>query len=225
MSSLSNNGFDRVSVPRGEKHCSAYVLTCRKCANKEHVFLGRHGGLPTQIVVRKFRKLGWQVGHNRSNDLCPAHAEKPREHQPNPKVQLIKNFGEMKMVQHAPRDVTANEAPNVMGREDKRLIFAKLHEVYLDESKGYSEGWTDKRVAEDLGVPRAWVEQVRNEVFGPLKENDEIRMLRDEITKAIEKMRTQSTALLTAAEQEAKRLNSSAERLERRMGEIEKALR
>lgn len=61
------------------------------------------------------------------------------------------------------------EAPRVMGKEDRRIIFGKLDEVYVDEKTGYDKGWSDERVAKDLGVPRAWVSDVRDEFYGPAK--------------------------------------------------------
>lgn len=59
------------------------------------------------------------------------------------------------------------EKPREMTREDKRLIFGKIDTVYLDESRGYESGWSDKRIADDLGVPLAWVRGVRESDFGP----------------------------------------------------------
>jgi hypothetical protein len=61
-----------------------------------------------------------------------------------------------------------------MGREDRRIIFDKLNGVYLDERRGYDTGWSDHKVSTDLGVPRAWVEQVREEMFGPVNSNPDI---------------------------------------------------
>lgn len=65
--------------------------------------------------------------------------------------------------------------PTEPTRADKRLIFAKLEEVYVDESAGYKTPWTDAAVAKDLGVPMAWVASVREENFGPANDNGEIR--------------------------------------------------
>ncbi|SOC48301.1 hypothetical protein SAMN05892877_14816, partial [Rhizobium subbaraonis] len=49
--------------------------------------------------------------------------------------------------------------------EDRRLINMKLAEVYADG--GYVTPWTDQRVADDLGVPRAWVAEIREGFYGP----------------------------------------------------------
>lgn len=68
------------------------------------------------------------------------------------------------------------EPPRDLNKEDRRLIFAKIDEVYLDKS--YSKDWTDKKVAIDLGVPVAWVARIREENFGPEGIGDEqIKMM------------------------------------------------
>lgn len=66
------------------------------------------------------------------------------------------------------------EAPKQMGRDERRLIFEKLNEVYVDERTGYSAKWSDETVAKDMGVPRAWVSEVRDQNFGPDR-NEELK--------------------------------------------------
>jgi len=71
------------------------------------------------------------------------------------------------------------DPPPEMTREHRRLIFAKLHDVYIDEQRGYAEGWGDKKIAVDLGVPEAWVANIRAENFGDVKDNEEVRKFLD----------------------------------------------
>lgn len=52
-----------------------------------------------------------------------------------------------------------------MDKADRRIVFAKLNEVYGDDM--YLEDWIDQKVAEDLGVPVEWVAEVREGDFGP----------------------------------------------------------
>ena len=59
--------------------------------------------------------------------------------------------------------------PRTMGREDRQIVFARLQDVYEGEATGYSKDWNDERVARDLGVPRKWVEEVREQFFGPIR--------------------------------------------------------
>lgn len=63
----------------------------------------------------------------------------------------------------------------VMTRADRRAVVEKLQEVYLNEVTGYSPGWTDAKVAAEIDRPRAWVAQIREEMFGPEKANEDIR--------------------------------------------------
>lgn len=92
--------------------------------------------------------------------------------------------------------------PREMSRDDRRLIFAKLDEIYVSETEGYAPGWTDEKVASDLGIPRAWVETIRDENFGPLKDNAETRKLLaevEELVKQVKGVETKAADLLRKA--------------------------
>lgn len=71
------------------------------------------------------------------------------------------------------------EPPEKMTKSDRRTICIKLEKVYIDENIGYSKGWNDEKVALDLGVPRAWVEFLREENFGPNKSEEVTRIAED----------------------------------------------
>ena len=73
----------------------------------------------------------------------------------------------MKAVEVKKEEPTRAEPPREMSKDDRRIIFAKIDEVYVGEEKGYDAGWSDDRVAKDLGVPRAWVTSLREDFFGP----------------------------------------------------------
>lgn len=125
--------------------------------------------MPPDEAARRFSAKGWDLSKGRRDrDVCP-------------KCSAIKPIGEVKTMQTPNLTVVpANEKaekPIEMSREDKRVIFAKLNEVYVDERIGYGDGWGDGRVSQDLGVPLAWVRLVREENFGPDASNDEIRGL------------------------------------------------
>ena len=63
--------------------------------------------------------------------------------------------------------------PREMGRDDRRIIFEKLNDVYVGAPNGYASGWSDHKVSADLGVPRAWVESVRSEFFGDVRASED----------------------------------------------------
>lgn len=64
---------------------------------------------------------------------------------------------------------TAADAPRVMSREDRRIVFDKISGVY--DTDRYIAPWTDAAVAKDLGVPRDWVATVRADFFGDAGSN------------------------------------------------------
>lgn len=114
------------------------------------------------------------------------------------------------------------ETAREMSREDKRIIFAKIHEVYGDNS--YLENWTDAKVSADLGVPRAWVKTVRESDFGDEGSNEEIK----EALVEARNLLGQVNALGPKAESilvEIKRLTGIAENVQKKVGEIERGLK
>lgn len=155
---------------------------------------GSSGGDDAQadkLAARKFEMLGWRVGKTRGQHRCPecvrlaTNAFAKLEPLKKGMTEMPTNNGlngpSTIAIAAASKSAPAPtplatppttsegqvEPPPKMTRDDRRVIFAKLNEVYQDESHGYALDWSDKRVAEDLGVPRAWVSEVRDLHFGP----------------------------------------------------------
>ena len=94
-----------------------------------------------------------------------------------PKPALVSQTTPIAAVADKPRQPT---------RDERRVITSKLEDVYLDEKAGYSVGWNDARVASDLGVPRAWVSEVREFSFGPGMSEELERALSEARAVAVE---------------------------------------
>ncbi|WP_050783427.1 hypothetical protein [Methylobacterium nodulans] len=164
---MSNRrSFKESPVREDGKTVFRYQLTCGECG---HVgSLSRQNFGPeraSDLVPRKFEQLGWRVGraHDGHSDRCPTCRGKA-EPAGKPQLRVV----DPKTEETLPAQPAARgEPPREMGRDDRRLIFAKLNDVYVDEVAGYAMGWTDGRVATDLGVPCAWVTAIRAEMFGP----------------------------------------------------------
>ena len=62
---------------------------------------------------------------------------------------------ENKVVPMNPAPAGASTEPprgeRAMSRDERRLIIEKMREVYLNETVGYKEDWSDHKVAEDMG--------------------------------------------------------------------------
>jgi len=163
--SVAGRGYAALYITCGEDGCSVTA---------DHINTGRSKSNP-DYAIKDWRRQGWYIGSNDHRDRCPVHNKKApgRREQPEEnavqKVVPINHSSVEKSFQaqltHA-ATVAAVEAREP-DRDDKRIIFEKLSEVYENNLTGYCAGWTDDRVGTDLNCPRAWVEAIRDEFFGP----------------------------------------------------------
>lgn len=166
-----------------------------------------------RVAGRKFAAMGWDVGSHASRHRCPDCSKK------NENVVEEVTVPEVSNVTPLPRQ---------MSRDDRRIIFAKLNDTYAGERVGYAAPWTDKKVAQDLGVPVGWIEQVREEMFGPIASNPEIDQAVVDASKVVTEMRALAQKLTQMADEAAKgakMLHDRAERTEKRLVDIQKAVR
>jgi hypothetical protein len=176
-----------VKVP-GSHAIPAYQITCSKCGVTEKITTNNHSGcMPPDATAQKFRNKGWLVSSRDGRDVCPECQERDKK----VKLSVIKeentNVVALKNITDAPREIN---------KEDRRLIFARINDFYLDNS--YSGGWSDKKIADDLGVPVAWVKNIREENFGPegLNEDnqriiEEAKAISDKISEQIEMLKVE----------------------------------
>jgi len=123
--------------------------------------------LPPDIVTKKFQQKGWFIGRDRRHDICPDCLVKHRrrtQKQEEPVATVIK-----------PDFAAVENEPRKMDVDERRIIFAKLNDVWAGKDQGYVVPWTDASVARDLGVPAAWVVEIRSSMFGEAHDNQEIR--------------------------------------------------
>ena len=78
------------------------------------------------------------------------------------------------------------QPPQVMTKEDRRIVFSEIDSHYLDEMRGYAKDWDDQKVAAGLKVPVEWVRTIREDNFGAEKG--------DQINAEIEKLKVASAA-------------------------------
>lgn len=176
----------RVFVEKSEKYGDVWrkvaIVTCRECGGTESLKLSQgHSLLPPAAIQKRLTQKGWTIGSNEHWDICPICTEYKKITKPHLTI-VEKEEPPMKLVE--PTVAPSAEPPRTMQRDDRRIIFQKLNEVYLDEKRGYDNEWSDLRVSKDLGVPRAWVAQVRDENFGPVAANPDI----DEFKRGLEEL-------------------------------------
>lgn len=208
--------YHRSSTRIYEKHIiqiEGRPIACRKlfcatpgCGQQGEVLDTAYKALPNDVVERKFRQKGWEVGHDSRDDFCPSCVATKIAKRRGSKLKPISNVVPLREDTTMP--LANGEALPEMSRSDRRIIFAKLEEVYKDEEHGYQGGWTDQTVARDLGahIPAAWVATVREENFGPVRSNEDVvDMLRRVEVAAVEakvalaeakKIRSETSALV-----------------------------
>jgi len=160
------SAFEMCTIEVDHKHKRAARIKCGHCSEEETVAVNtmqRSGGDDEEVIERmvgqKFEKHGWKVAKVAVQHRCPRcftaiKATNARKHKEDHKM-------DNKVV-----PINA-EAPRTMTRDERRIIFEKLNDVYVSEKVGYMEDWNDEKVAKDLGVARAWVSGLREEMFGP----------------------------------------------------------
>lgn len=166
---MSARKYQESSERYGSTWRTVARVHCRTCGVSTSIGVETVGGtLPPNIITKKLQQKGWEIGANDQWDFCPAHSSLAKQERTEPVLKVVDQPST------AATPSPSQQPPRVMDRDDRRIIFARLNDVYLDAKRGYDSGWSDHRVATELGVPRKWVEQIRVENFGDAGTNAEM---------------------------------------------------
>lgn len=216
--------FQTERIDRGGAPCLAYRVTCATCGAVAYFALKR-GGVPRppHAIIVHFEKEGWSVGASPRKDACPIHrrADRPARATCEEVITMPANGKTLELVAEAPPRAETPRAPTL---DERRLINLKLVECYSDG--GYLTPWTDQRVADDLGVPRAWVTEIREGFYGPEGSNplyDQFLAAQAEIVRARDGIADERKAVLEqmrAAQDAATRLRGRCDDLDGKIRDI-----
>lgn len=145
------------------------VITCTECGTQGRKIAHR-GQLPPQAIEKFFKGEGWQISRAEQG-VCPACVKKSQAERRA--KQALKNSERSNEMASKPTAPAAQPAP-----EKSPAVKASLAELYLalDEhfdvpAKRYRSGYSDKRIADILGLSEAFVRQRRETDFGPIAED------------------------------------------------------
>ena len=214
--------FTRTSITVDRRAVPAYAITCNGCGKQEKIISSKpSGNLPVDLIAKKFGERGWNVGSRVREDRCPECVEQlklSRKKEPAPVVrmpEMPKSLPLMPVVLASVAAVSSTppkaDTPPAMEKEDRRIIFSEIDSHYLDETKGYSDGWTDARIATGLNVPLAWVREIREANFGP--------EIGTSVTEDLKKMQ----AAIEKGGKIVKRMDDFAEQFEKSLSSFRKA--
>lgn len=211
--------LEPIQAPDG-RYRRVHRFVCCKCG-KTHQIGASDNGLPMtrDFLEKKLRAGGWEIGKTKEYDICPDCVMKARKEKRERK-HMNANAANANVVQVEPE----HREPS---REDKRIIIAELESVYVDEKTGYSGLWSDQRVAEKLCVPRKWVSDVREDLFGPEGSSEgakellsEAKAIRDGYSDLARKAQEAHAAHMD----EARKLSEREAAFSRRFAEMQKAM-
>jgi hypothetical protein len=179
------DAFEYQWVPHGDegRRTRGVIVRC-PCGRSEPLpvnpqqgYTANDGDAEFRFITKKMEGRGWRIGVRRRDHRCPKcaamkaappnfanapHATFSKALNSHPSTKVLANMTQ----QHLPPPKLAADNTREMTREDRRIIFEKLQDSYLDDTVGYTKDWSDEKVALDLNVPRAWVVTLRKENFG-----------------------------------------------------------
>ncbi|MGY3278179.1 hypothetical protein [Bradyrhizobium sp. S3.7.6] len=226
--------FEHTLLPHGDKRVRGIIARCGKCqaaaplpVNTQGNNKGNDDEIEWRFIARKLEAKGWQVGKRHQDHRCPRCQSVAKltvaEMKPRPgNMQLVKEALMNNTTVTPPKPTPA--VPRTMTRDDKNIIYEKLKEVYVSDKVGYGDGWSDQRVATDLGVPRGWVATIRDEFFGEEITSEVTRKMIAEARELITKVR-QLYGEVGVKYVELGALADRASKIEKHLAEIAKVMK
>lgn len=202
-------------TPEDGQQRSGYKITCCRCGKEDEIVASGHtGSLPQSVINKKFQQKGWKTGRKPIGPCCsvqrPARFPTPQNSE-----DVMK-----KTIDADPVQPLAIEAPRQMTPADKRKVFRAIDDQWDEKHGRYIGAASDQHVASTLGVPRAWVVEVREENFGKTQRNEdldkalgELKNVKGEITRALDKVLEFATTL-EALEKKVELLQARVEAVE-----------
>ncbi len=151
----------------------AREIGCHACLRTEtlRVVTNQFTGHAT---IKKFEQLGWRH-ENGLRWLCPQCWQARLERRK-------KDGGSMSKVE------PINVPPRSLTLVEMRKVMAALDDHFNAEKGIFDPGWSDQRIADEVGVPRASVVLVRREAFGEIKLDPELQEIKAEIDQMLGKL-------------------------------------
>ncbi|MBB3997216.1 hypothetical protein [Aureimonas pseudogalii] len=172
---MGEQHFPILTKMRDGRVVNASSIRCGTCKEEGLSYSASGRPTPNRASSEKFKRMGWVVGSSQRLNRCPSCRPSAISASNNnqPKIHKL-DLEQIVMAKSNPPAVT--EPPREMTRDDRRIIFAKLNEVYIGEDQGYSAGWSDQKISDDLGTPKSWVERIREENFGSISTNENVML-------------------------------------------------
>lgn len=126
-------------------------VTCTACSAIENI--SHSSNAPPEQVKQSFERKGWKV--KRRNWTCPSCQQRKKQPIPTTKGEEL---------------VTTNTASLRTPTPEERARIRHMLDGHFDDTKGmFLDGYSDKRIGEELNLPWKMVEMVREAAYGPIR--------------------------------------------------------
>jgi hypothetical protein len=193
---------------------------CAKCDRSE-ALVWTTGNNP-DFIKRRALTMGWLFDpFQRSSCVCPDCHKRGGGNMPQTPP---KNVVELKTTEFV-KEVTVRN----LTTDEKARVRGLLDEHFDDSTCRYIDGYSDKRIGEELEVPWSAVMQIREFAYGPIKEDERLVIIRAEakaLSERIDRFCTEITGVSKRLDQlrnEQDKLVSSQAALLTRFKEIGEA--
>lgn len=161
----SQDLFELTTRGKGEALQHVWRIKCSKCPATFDVVNGARSRLPTAMLAKRFAGAGFRVSiRNGGHHLCAECAAKPAK-PPRPEHLRLVAPPEPQPSEDLTMPPTAEPARQPT-REQRQTIHAAIDRNWSITGGGYAGNLSDEKLAEQLNVPRAWVAEVRDMLFG-----------------------------------------------------------
>lgn len=211
-------GFDLVNLMQNGERRTVARFVCYRCKAKSldlSVVSGQR--LNPSLLAQSAERKGWDADSVRkARVICPDCKANPLQNDVESELRKI----EGRMATSPTALIPAASAPVVPVREptaDQRSVIRRLLEKHFDEGMGcYLDGYSDQRIAEEIGMPRIVVERLRDAAYGPIRISPETLAARKELDDLMGKL----VVLQDDATQWAQQFGEELERVRKQVNEL-----
>lgn len=181
MATMPFQTIQRAEGGRLQPFARFVCASCQAHFETKFPYAGKRDG---KILIERAERLGWEIKGNRLR--CPscavAHATPKRSYLAEAR-QALAAREESKIMAVSP--LPTARSPSAEQRQRIRALL----DANFDDAKGrYLDGFNDQKIADDLSVPRIFVEQIREAAYGPVRIGADAEKLERDIKAALEKL-------------------------------------
>lgn len=185
--------WPHVFTPIDGKPRWSYVIECKCGATEQTPVRSNADNDKISVeITRRFTKLGWTKIASTGRGLCPDCSKSHKPTGDNAMAPLPKtaNIPQLSVVETA----SPMRSPAAVAKMTD--LYLSLGEYYDPQLKEYKKGYSDARIAKELGMAEEFVRQRREMDFGPLVPKvDHIAKIADAFA-ALEKLKMTGTVTL-----------------------------